>query len=66
MIRLPRFNLPDISQYVAQRGDNKQVCFFNDGDFEVYLEKRKLCEKSLTLNLLVCSGLLFCILSFCF
>jgi len=47
MARLPQLNLPDIPQHVVQRGNNKQAYFFNDDDFEVYLDKLKLCGKSL-------------------
>ena len=42
MARLPRLNLPGIPQHVIQRGNNKQVSFFNDTDYAVYLDKLKL------------------------
>jgi putative transposase len=42
MVRLPRLNLPGIPQHVVQRGNNKQVSFFNDKDYVVYLDKLKL------------------------
>jgi len=42
MARLPRLNLPGIPQHVIQRGNNKQVSFFNDKDYVVYLDKLKL------------------------
>ena len=42
MARLPRLNLPGIPQHVIQRGNNKQVSFFNDKDYAVYLDKLKL------------------------
>jgi len=45
MARLPRLNLPGIPQHVVQRGNNKQVCFFNDDDYAVYLDKLKLYSK---------------------
>ena len=42
MARLPRLNLPGIPQHVIQRGNNKQVSFFSDTDYTVYLDKLKL------------------------
>ena len=39
MARLPRLNLPNIPQHVVQRGNNRHVCFFNDTDYAVYLDK---------------------------
>ncbi len=42
MARLPRLNLPGISQHVIQRGNNRQVSFFRNEDFAVYLDKLKL------------------------
>lgn len=45
MARPPRFNLPDIPQHAIQRGNNKQVSFFNDKDYVVYLDKLKLYSK---------------------
>ena len=45
MARLPRLNLPGIPQHVIQRGNNKQVSFFNDKDYVVYLNKLKLYSK---------------------
>ena len=41
MARLPRLNLPGIPQHVMQRGNNREVCFFNDDDYAVYLDKLK-------------------------
>ena len=41
MARLPRLNLPNIPQHVVQRGNNRQVCFFNETDYAVYLDKLK-------------------------
>ncbi len=38
MARLPRLNLPDIPQHVVQRGNNRQVCFFAEQDYCVYLQ----------------------------
>jgi len=45
MARLPRLNLPGIPQHVVQRGNNKQVCFFNDDDYRVYLHKLKIYSR---------------------
>lgn len=41
MARLPRLNLPNIPQHVGQRGNNRQVCFFNETDNAVYLDRLK-------------------------
>lgn len=41
MARLPRLNLPGIPQHVVQRGNNRQVCFFDETDYIVYLSKLK-------------------------
>jgi putative transposase len=42
MPRLPRLNLPGIPQHIIQRGNNKQVSFFSDKDYAVYLDKLQL------------------------
>jgi putative transposase len=39
MARLPRLNIPNIPQHVIQRGNNRQVCFFAEQDYTVYLNK---------------------------
>lgn len=41
MARLPRLNLPGIPQHIIQRGNNRQVCFFVEQDYIVYLDKLK-------------------------
>ena len=41
MPRLPRLNAPDIPQHVVQRGNNRQVTFFADQDYAVYLDRLK-------------------------
>jgi putative transposase len=41
MARLPRLNLPNIPQHVVQRGNNRQVCFYYETDYSVYLDKLK-------------------------
>ncbi len=41
MARLPRLSLPGIPQHIIQRGNNRQVCFFSDVDYVVYLDKLK-------------------------
>ena len=41
MPRLPRLNLTGVPQHVIQRGNNKQVCFFEEKDYIVYLAKLK-------------------------
>jgi len=39
MPRLPRLNLVGIPQHIIQRGNNKQVCFYVEKDYTVYLDK---------------------------
>jgi putative transposase len=39
MARLPRLNIPNIPQHVIQRVNNRQVCFFAEQDYTVYLDK---------------------------
>lgn len=38
MSRKPRFQLPGVPQHVVQRGNNRQACFFAEGDYLYYLE----------------------------
>jgi putative transposase len=37
MARKPRFVLPGIPQHVIQRGNNREPCFYADGDYHRYL-----------------------------
>ncbi|WP_444996836.1 transposase [Aliikangiella sp. IMCC44359] len=39
MARQPRLNLPGVPQHVIQRGNNREVCFFEEQDYKVYLSK---------------------------
>jgi len=39
MARLPRLNLAGVPQHIIQRCNNRQVCFFEDQDYKVYLVK---------------------------
>lgn len=39
MARLPRFDLPDITQHVVQRGNNRLPCFLDDADRERYRQR---------------------------
>ena len=39
MARLPRFVLPGHPQHVIQRGNNRQVIFCAECDYQFYLEK---------------------------
>lgn len=39
MPRLPRLNLAGVPQHVVQRGNNRQVTFFIEQDYVVYLDK---------------------------
>lgn len=41
MPRLPRLNLAGVPQHVVQRGNNRQVSFFIEQDYAVYLGKLK-------------------------
>lgn len=41
MARLPRLNIPNVPQHVIQRGNNRQVCFYDDQGYAVYLDKLK-------------------------
>ena len=45
MTRLPKLNLPGIPQHVIQGGNNRQIGFFNDKNYVVYLDKLKLYSK---------------------
>jgi putative transposase len=38
MPRRPRVILPNVPQHIIQRGNNRQVCFYADEDFQIYLE----------------------------
>lgn len=42
MPRQPRFTLPGLPQHIIQRGNNRQVCFFTQQDYAVYLDRLKL------------------------
>jgi len=41
MARMPRLFVPGCPQHIIQRGNNRQVCFFTDKDYPVYLNKLK-------------------------
>ena len=38
MPRKPRMYLPGIPAHVVQRGNNRDICFFSDDDYQFYLE----------------------------
>ena len=38
MPRKPRIDLPGMPQHVIQRGNNREPCFYADGDYHYYLE----------------------------
>jgi len=38
MARKPRFTLPGIPQHVIQRGNNRELCFFDKADTRRYLD----------------------------
>lgn len=39
MARLPRIDLPGIAQHIIQRGNNRQACFAQDGDYRTYIQE---------------------------
>ena len=46
MARLPRFVIPGQPQHVIVRGNNRDVIFCADEDYQFYLDKLKLaCDK---------------------
>jgi len=38
MARKTRIDLPGVPQHVIQRGNNRQACFFNEGDYYFFLD----------------------------
>ena len=42
MARQPRYNISGYAQHVIQRGNNRQVCFFQEDDYRVFLARLKL------------------------
>ena len=38
MARLPRIVLPGIPHHITQRGNRREPVFFEDGDYELYLD----------------------------
>ena len=46
MARQPRFMLPGVPQHIIQRGNNRDVIFASDADYEFYLDKlTEACHK---------------------
>jgi len=45
MARKPRFNLPGIPQHVIQRGNNRELCFFDVEDCRYYLDALQHASK---------------------
>ena len=41
MSRKPRFNIPGLPQHVIQRGNNREPCFYAEGDYFRYLHDLK-------------------------
>lgn len=39
MPRPPRLTIPGIPQHIVQRGNNRQVCFYKEKDYALYLSK---------------------------
>jgi putative transposase len=50
MARLPRLNLAGIPQHVVQRGNNRQVSFFAEQYYAVYLDTLKDYAKKYQVN----------------
>jgi putative transposase len=38
MARLPRIVIPSIPHHITQRGNRREPTFFEDGDYELYLD----------------------------
>jgi putative transposase len=38
MVRKSRFTIPGVPQYVIQRGNNPEPCFFFETDYRCYLD----------------------------
>jgi len=45
MPRKPRFYLPNVPVHVTQRGNNRQVIFFDETDYKMYLEWVKIAAE---------------------
>lgn len=43
MPRKPRFNLIGVPQHVIQRGNNRELCFFAEEDYQLYLDALAEC-----------------------
>ncbi len=39
MARLPRLYVPGCSHHIIQRGNNRDVCFFDEKDYAFYLQQ---------------------------
>lgn len=46
MPRRPRLDVPGVAQHLVQRGNNRNVCFFSDQDYPVYLDKLRIYAKT--------------------
>ena len=46
MARLPRLYLSGCAQHIIQRGNNRELCFFDDADNKAYFQYLKLAEKN--------------------
>ena len=45
MVRLPRFVIPDQTQHVIQRGNERQANFRDEQDYRFYLEKLRQADE---------------------
>ena len=50
MARLPRLSIPGCPQHIIQRGNNRQVTFFSDQDYAVYLDRLKEYSQKYQVN----------------
>ncbi len=48
MARKPRVHDANVTQHVIQRGCNRNVCFFNEADYQFYLDGLKIASEKMT------------------
>ena len=51
MPRLARLFMPGCPQHIIQRGNNRQVCFFSDMDYQVYLDRLKYAAEKFNVKI---------------
>jgi putative transposase len=45
MARLPRLYVPGCSHHIIQRGNNRDVCFFDERDYTFYLQQLQVSAR---------------------